>query len=100
MVEPLLRYNQLRHLCLQLCDITLRIHSRPQYTLRNLNMDKDQQKKNEGEKEFKVQPIKETGVDPKFAPFNAHPGPARTQELPQQEGTKEDREARKAALNK
>ncbi|GJN67329.1 hypothetical protein VFPFJ_00498 [Purpureocillium lilacinum] len=63
-------------------------------------MDKDQQKKNEGEKEFKVQPIKESGVDPKFAPFNAHPGPARTQELPQQEGTREDREARKAALNK
>lgn len=39
-------------------------------------------------------------MDPKFAPFNAHPGPARTQELPQQEGTREDREARKAALNK
>ncbi|KAJ6444110.1 centromere protein Cenp-O [Purpureocillium lavendulum] len=62
-------------------------------------MDKDQQKKNEGEKEFTVQPIKETS-DPKFAPFNANPGPAQTQNLPAQEGTKEDRQARKEALNK
>ncbi|CAG9940737.1 unnamed protein product [Clonostachys rosea f. rosea IK726] len=57
-------------------------------------------KSNEGEKQFSIQPIKEQGHDPKFAPFNAHPGPARTQEMPPQEGTKEERQAKKEALNK
>jgi hypothetical protein len=54
----------------------------------------------QGEKQFSIQPIKEQGHDPKFAPFNAHPGPARTQEMPPQEGTKEERQAKKEALNK
>ncbi|KEY68645.1 hypothetical protein S40285_10187 [Stachybotrys chlorohalonatus IBT 40285] len=58
-----------------------------------------QQQKDEGEKEFSIQPISEQS-DPKFAPFNSHPGPARTNDMPQQEGTKDDRQARKEELNK
>lgn len=54
----------------------------------------------QGEKEFSIQPIKEQGQDPKFAPFNAHPGPAKTDKMPEQEGSKEDRQAKKEALNK
>jgi hypothetical protein len=63
-----------------------------------MNTDKTQQK-NEGEKEFSIQPIKENS-DPKFAPFNSHPGPARTEDMPAQEGTKEERRAKKEELNK
>jgi hypothetical protein len=54
----------------------------------------------QGEKEFSIQPINESGHDPKFAPFNAHPGPAKSENMPQQEGSKEDRQAKKEALNK
>ena len=54
----------------------------------------------QGEKEFSIQPLKEQGQDPKFAPFNAHPGPAKTDKMPEQEGSKEDRQAKKEALNK
>ncbi|KYK59784.1 uncharacterized protein DCS_00918 [Drechmeria coniospora] len=59
---------------------------------------KDQQKK-EGENQFSIQPIKDK-IDAKAAPFLAHPGPPRTKEMPEQEGSKEDRQARKEALNK
>ncbi|KAG5948926.1 hypothetical protein E4U53_006098 [Claviceps sorghi] len=69
-------------------------------------MDPKNQNQNEGnkgsggEKEFSVQPIKDSGcVDPKFAAIQANPGPAITQNLPAQEGSKEEREARKKALN-
>lgn len=54
----------------------------------------------QGEKEFSTMPIKDAGQDPKFAPFNAHPGPAQPASMPAQEGTKEDRQAKKEALNK
>lgn len=53
------------------------------------------------EKEFTIQPITENkGVDPKFAAHSANPGPAIAQNMPAQEGTKEERQARKDALNK
>lgn len=55
---------------------------------------------NQGEKEFSIQPINESSQDPKFAPFNAHPGPAQPANMPAQEGSKEDRQAKKEALNK
>lgn len=55
----------------------------------------------QGEKQFSIQPINESGApDSKFAPFSAHPGPAQTNNMPPQEGTKEDRQAKKEALNK
>ncbi|KFH43304.1 hypothetical protein ACRE_059260 [Hapsidospora chrysogenum ATCC 11550] len=63
-------------------------------------MPSDQDKKHEGEKEFSTMPIKESDKDPKFAPFNAHPGPAVPKNMPPQEGTKEDRQAKKESLNK
>lgn len=53
------------------------------------------------EKEFTIQPITENkGVDPKFAAHSANPGPAIAQNMPAQEGSKEERQARKDALNK
>ena len=54
----------------------------------------------QGEKQFSIQPVQESGQDPKFAPFSAHPGPAQPASMPAQEGTKEDRQAKKEALNK
>ncbi|KAK3191230.1 hypothetical protein K4F52_002820 [Lecanicillium sp. MT-2017a] len=61
---------------------------------------KDQQQK-DGEKQFSVQPIKENqGIDPKTAHHQAHPGPAIVQNMPAQEGSKEDRQKRQAELNK
>ncbi|KAK2608686.1 hypothetical protein QQS21_002797 [Conoideocrella luteorostrata] len=55
----------------------------------------------DGEKEFSIQPIGDgKHVDPKFAPHHAHPGPAIAQNLPEQEGSKADRQARKEELNK
>lgn len=55
----------------------------------------------EKEKEFSVQPIKEGGVDPKFAAHQAHPGPAVPKDFnAQEEGTKEERRAKAEALNK
>ncbi|QPG94603.1 hypothetical protein C2857_006514 [Epichloe festucae Fl1] len=70
----------------------------------NIVMDsKDQNKNgNDAEKEFSIQPIKDSGnsIDPKFAPHQAHPGPALTQNMPAHEGSKEDRQARKEELNK
>ncbi|POR38777.1 Uncharacterized protein TPAR_01025, partial [Tolypocladium paradoxum] len=88
-------------------DLARFIHTRPLHTRAirippiDFTMDsgKDRQKKDEGEKEFKVQPVKES-VDPKFAPHHSHPGPAMAKEMPQHEGSKEDRQARKEALNK
>lgn len=80
-----------------------------------MNVGKDQQKNEvsyvrttsrtrlinyQSEKEFSIQPIKEGGSDPKFAAHNAHPGPAQPKEMPQKEGSKEDRMAAKEALNK
>ncbi|ORY60566.1 uncharacterized protein BCR38DRAFT_348671 [Pseudomassariella vexata] len=35
-----------------------------------------------------------------FAAYNAHPGPAIPQNMPEQEGTKEERQAKAQALNK
>ncbi|RFU74928.1 hypothetical protein TARUN_7322 [Trichoderma arundinaceum] len=54
----------------------------------------------QGEKQFSIQPINEGSVDPKFAAHKAHPGPAITQQMPPQQGTKEERQARKEELNK
>lgn len=55
----------------------------------------------QGEKQFSVQPIKENqGIDPKTAHHQAHPGPAIVQNMPAQEGSKEDRQKRQAELNK
>ncbi|XWW94252.1 hypothetical protein V2A60_002195 [Cordyceps javanica] len=51
-----------------------------------------------GEKQFSIQPIKDK-VEPELAAHKAH-GPAVVQNLPAQEGTKEDRAERKAELNK
>ncbi|KAL1900704.1 hypothetical protein Cpir12675_000838 [Ceratocystis pirilliformis] len=59
------------------------------------------------EKEFTIQPVpgadqqNEGHINPKFAPFKANPGPVR-QDLGGVpfEGTKEDRQARAAELNK
>lgn len=51
------------------------------------------------EKQFTTQPI-EHGFDPKMAPHQAHPGPALAKEMPQHEGSKEERQARKEELNK
>ncbi|KAL2890994.1 hypothetical protein HOO65_010352 [Ceratocystis lukuohia] len=59
------------------------------------------------EKEFTIQPVpgadqqNQGQIDPKFAPFKANPGPVR-QDLGGVpfEGTKEDRQARAAELNK
>ncbi|KAM3513138.1 hypothetical protein MY11210_003250 [Beauveria gryllotalpidicola] len=56
------------------------------------------QKKNEGEKQFSIQPIKDK-VEPEFAAHQAH-GPVIVENLPEQEGSREDRDARKAELNK
>ncbi|KAG6001296.1 hypothetical protein E4U54_001118 [Claviceps lovelessii] len=62
-------------------------------------MDSKDQKS--GEKQFSIQPIKDHGsVDPKFAAHQANPGPAIAQNMPPEEGSKEDRKAKKEALNK
>ncbi|KAG6006180.1 hypothetical protein E4U21_007290 [Claviceps maximensis] len=62
---------------------------------------KDQQKGSGGEKEFSIQPIKDSGcIDPKFAAVQAQPGPAITQNMPPQEGSEADRKERKEELNK
>ncbi|EHK22435.1 uncharacterized protein TRIVIDRAFT_191221 [Trichoderma virens Gv29-8] len=58
------------------------------------------QQKKEGEKQFSIQPINESNVDPKFAAHQAHPGPAIAKQMPPQQGTKEERQARKEELNK
>ncbi|KAE9568162.1 hypothetical protein CGCF415_v004438 [Colletotrichum fructicola] len=63
----------------------------------NITKGKDSEK----EKEFSVQPIKEGGVDPKFAAHQAHPGPAVPKDFnAQEEGTKGERRAKAEALNK
>lgn len=55
----------------------------------------------QGEQQFTIQPVDDKKpIDPKFAAHHAHPGPAIAQNLPAQEGSKEDRQARKEALNK
>ncbi|KAG5923406.1 hypothetical protein E4U61_003475 [Claviceps capensis] len=62
---------------------------------------KDQNKKDKNEKQFSILPIKAGDkYDPKFAPHQAHPGPAMTENMPAQEGSKSDREERKKELNK
>ncbi|GAO18326.1 hypothetical protein UVI_02032850 [Ustilaginoidea virens] len=53
----------------------------------------------QGEKEFSIQPIKE-GFDAKFAAHQAHPGPVVPKSMPPQEGSEEERQARKEELNK
>ncbi|KZZ90486.1 hypothetical protein AAL_07172 [Moelleriella libera RCEF 2490] len=62
-------------------------------------MDSKDTKKASGEKEFSIQPVQD-GIDPKTAPHKAHPGPVLTSSMPAQEGTKDDRQAKKAELNK
>lgn len=51
-----------------------------------------------GEKQFSIQPIKEN-ANPELAAHKAH-GPAIVQSMPAQEGSKDDRQARKEELNK
>ncbi|KAL7947664.1 hypothetical protein V8C42DRAFT_315173 [Trichoderma barbatum] len=61
------------------------------------------QQKKEGEKQFSIQPINESGGsvnNNKFSAHRAHPGPAIAKEMPPQQGTKEERQARKEELNK
>ncbi|KAH6607407.1 hypothetical protein Trco_003720 [Trichoderma cornu-damae] len=59
----------------------------------NNNNNPQQQQQNE--------PINEASVDPKFAAHKAHPGPVMmAQQMPPQQGTKEERQARKEELNK
>ncbi|KAM0472404.1 hypothetical protein ACHAPE_000821 [Trichoderma viride] len=59
------------------------------------------QQKKEGEKQFSIQPIQDNAAtDPKFAAHQAHPGPAVAKNMPSEEGTKEERQARKEELNK
>lgn len=53
----------------------------------------------QGEKQFSIQPIKDEAKD-KVSAFNAHPGPAVPKDMPQEEGTKEERKAKMEALNK
>lgn len=53
----------------------------------------------QADKEFKAQPVKETS-ETKFAAINAQPGPVLPKEMPPQEGTREERQARMEALNK
>ncbi|SPO00062.1 uncharacterized protein DNG_02914 [Cephalotrichum gorgonifer] len=61
---------------------------------------KTDQQKSSGEKEFSIQPVTE-GADPKFAPFQANPGPAIHKDLNvPEEGTKEERRAKAAEWNK
>ncbi|EFY93128.1 hypothetical protein J3458_009318 [Metarhizium acridum] len=52
----------------------------------------------DSEKQFTTQPIQH-GIDPKVAPHQAHPGPALTKDMPSEEGSKAEREARKKELN-
>ncbi|KAG6015133.1 hypothetical protein E4U43_005683 [Claviceps pusilla] len=65
-------------------------------------MDSKDQKS--GEKQFSIQPITNHGnhgsIDPKFGAHQANPGPAIAQNMPSEEGSKEDRKAKKEALNK
>ena len=62
------------------------------------------------DKEFKAQPVpeaeasqpqgaKQVSAD-KFSATQAHPGPAVPQSMPEQEGSKEEREAKAKELNK
>ncbi|KAK5998789.1 hypothetical protein PT974_01172 [Cladobotryum mycophilum] len=61
----------------------------------------NKQQKNEGEKQFSIQPITDNAaVDPKFAATKAAPGPVFAQDMPAEEGTKEERQTRKEDLNK
>jgi hypothetical protein len=55
----------------------------------------------QNEQQFTIQPIKEDqGVNPQTAAHQAHPGPAIAQNMPAEEGSKEDRQKRQAELNK
>ncbi|KAH7304932.1 hypothetical protein B0I35DRAFT_484127 [Stachybotrys elegans] len=59
----------------------------------------NKQQKDEGEKVFKIQPIEaETEKASKLNPFSSK-GPAVQQDMPQQEGTKAERLAKKEAMN-
>lgn len=53
----------------------------------------------QGEKQFSIQPVKDD-AESKASAFNAHPGPAVTKDMPQQEGTKEERRDKMESLNK
>ncbi|KAM4064887.1 hypothetical protein HRG_004759 [Hirsutella rhossiliensis] len=62
------------------------------------------QKKQGGEKEFSIQPIKDNGdcnnTSAAAAIHSANPGPVIPNEMPEQEGTEQDRKAKMEALNK
>ncbi|KXJ93976.1 hypothetical protein Micbo1qcDRAFT_201905 [Microdochium bolleyi] len=57
-------------------------------------------KKPETEKEFKVQPVPEHAAKDAFSAHKAGPGPAVPQNMPDFEGTKEERLAKAKELNK
>ncbi|KAH7236020.1 hypothetical protein BKA59DRAFT_516540 [Fusarium tricinctum] len=57
------------------------------------------EQQNEGEKQFSIQPIKDES-NKQASAFNAHPGPAVPKDMPQEEGSKEERKDRMEALNK
>ncbi|KAL7822856.1 hypothetical protein V8C26DRAFT_387745 [Trichoderma gracile] len=81
--------------------IPIYIYSKaPARSIRSTMDSGNNQQKKEGEKQFSIQPINESNVDPKFAAHQAHPGPAMAKEMPPQQGTKEERQARKEELNK
>ncbi|KAH6888109.1 hypothetical protein B0T10DRAFT_489553 [Thelonectria olida] len=63
-----------------------------------MNSEQNKQQKDEGEKEFSIQPIKQ--AEAKFDAFSAHPGPAVPKDMPQEEGSKEERKARMEELKK
>ncbi|KJZ75789.1 hypothetical protein HIM_04946 [Hirsutella minnesotensis 3608] len=64
-----------------------------------MDSSKDQQQNKDGDKQFSVQPIKHD-VDPKTAPFQATPGPVIAENMPAEEGTKEERQAKMETMNK
>jgi hypothetical protein len=57
----------------------------------------------QGEKQFSIQPIDDNANKPKdskFDAFSSNPGPARTNDMPAHEGSREERDAKKKELNK
>ncbi|EQL00275.1 hypothetical protein G6O67_008359 [Ophiocordyceps sinensis] len=62
------------------------------------------QNKQGGEKEFSIQPIKDkcdsSNTSSTAGILKAQPGPAIPKEMPEKEGTKQDREAKMESLNR
>ncbi|KAL7917242.1 hypothetical protein ACQKWADRAFT_307265 [Trichoderma austrokoningii] len=82
---------------------TINSYTKRGFISKHINMDpssSNQQKKG-GEKQFSIQPVMEPiAVDPQYAAHQAQPGPAMVKNMPPQQGTKEERQARKEELNK